>query len=177
MRRTHPQCRMTLWPRGYMGSGDKLRTKYLILYKACDYHTWQDDDSWWEKLTHNLKWLSDHVIRWGYMTNWKLNISSSARSITTKHGRLVTYGKGSPPSLQSFSRAQVIMFCLWENARIILGYWLPKNWANFSRVRENFCAFRFSTLATSISKILFPIVKKSRNILLLLVFQTTIHHL
>ena len=135
-----------------------------------------DGNSWWRKLPHNLRWLSNHLITWGHVINWKLDISSSARSITTKHGRLVTYGKRSAPSLQNFFRARVIVFCLWENARIVFGYWLPKNYANFSWIGGNFCVFRSSHLAISLSKSLFSVAKKVANIPLFLVFQITIHH-
>ena len=121
--------------------------------------------------------LSTWSRTWGHMTNWKLNISSSARLITTKHGRLVTYAKRNPPNPQSFFRAPAMVFCLWENARIIVGYWLPKNYVNFSWVGGNFCVFRFSRLAISLSKFLFSVVKKVANIPLLLVFQVTMHHL
>ena len=53
--------------------------------------TWQGGDLWWEKLTRNVRWTSDHVITWGHVTNSKLNTSSSARSLTIQHDRLVTY--------------------------------------------------------------------------------------
>ena len=55
---------MTLWPCGHMGPRDKLKTKYLLFRKAYDYHTWQGGDSWWGKLTHNLRWLSNYMITW-----------------------------------------------------------------------------------------------------------------
>ena len=42
-------------------------------------------------------WPSDHVINWSPVTNWELKISSSTRSITTKHDRLGTYGERKPP--------------------------------------------------------------------------------
>ena len=100
------------------------------------------------------------MITWGHVTHWKLNISSFARSMITKHGRLVTYGKRSPPSLESIFGARVMVFCLWENVKIIFEYWLPTNSANFSWVGENFCVFRFYILAISLSKFLFSIVKK-----------------
>ena len=56
---------------------------------AYGHQIWQGGDLWWWKLSHNVRWLSDHVIAWGRVTKWKLNISSSARSMTT---RLKTYG-------------------------------------------------------------------------------------
>ena len=49
------------------------------------------------QITHNIRWPSDHVIMWGHVTHRKLNISSFARSMTTKHDRLVTYAERSPP--------------------------------------------------------------------------------
>ena len=39
----------------------------------------------------NVRWPSDDVIMWDHVTNSKLNISSSARPLTTQHDRLVTY--------------------------------------------------------------------------------------
>ena len=39
MRSTHPQCYMTLWPRGHIEQRDKLKTKYLLFRKAYGYHT------------------------------------------------------------------------------------------------------------------------------------------
>ena len=41
--------------------------------------------------------ITDYVIAWGHVTNWRLNISFFAKSITTKHGRLVTYSERNPP--------------------------------------------------------------------------------
>ena len=156
--RTHPQCYVTLWPRCHMGSRDKLKTKYLLFHMVYDYHTWQGGDSWWGKLSHNLRWLFDHVITWCHVTNWKLNISSSTRSITTKHSRLVTYDERSPSSLQSFFCTRVMVFCVWENAHIIFWCWLSRNCSNFSYVGGIFCVFRFSTLALSQSVFLFSVV-------------------
>ena len=120
--RTHPLCHINLWPCGHMGPRDKLKTKYLLLRKAYRFHTWQGGDLWWGKLTQNLRWSSDHVITGGHVTNWKRNISSSVRSMTATHDISVAYGKRSLPSLQRFFRAQVMVFCPWENARIIFGY-------------------------------------------------------
>ena len=111
------------------------------------------------------------MITWGQVANWKRNISSSVKSTITKPGRLVTYGKWKPPTLQIFFRGQVIVLVLWENAQIIFGNWLPKNCANFSWVGENFCVFRFSALAILLSKFLFSVAKKVANIPLFSVFQ------
>ena len=80
-----PHDRLTLDPR------EKLKIKYLFFCNAFSYQTWQGGNLWWGKLIHNARWPSDHVILWGQVTNWKLNISSSTRSMTTKYGRLVTY--------------------------------------------------------------------------------------
>ena len=130
----------------------------------------------WE-LTHNLKWPSDQMIMWGDVTNWKFDICSSVRSMIAKHGRLVTYGKRNHPVCKVLFCAWVIVLCLRENARIIFGYWLDKNCANFSWVEENFFIFRFSTFAISLSKFLFSVVKKVANIPLFLVFQKILHRL
>ena len=45
-----------------------------------------------KKLTHNVRWPSDHVITWDHVTSSKLKIPSSAWSLTAQHDRLVTYG-------------------------------------------------------------------------------------
>ena len=115
MRGNHQLYHVTLWPRCHMRSRDKLKTQYLLLCKAYGHQTWQDGGLWWGKPTHNVRWPSDHVITWVYVTNWKLissiirglllkwrihlyiNIFSSASSMTTKHGDLVTCGEKSPP--------------------------------------------------------------------------------
>ena len=53
---------------------------------------------WWFMMRETHPWWpSDHVIKWSPVTNWELKISSSTRSITTKHGRLGTYGERKPP--------------------------------------------------------------------------------
>ena len=79
--------RCNLWPHGHMISHDKLKTKYLIFCKADGHQIWQSGDLWWEKLTHNVNWPSDYMITWSHVTNWKLNISLSAKSMTTKYDR------------------------------------------------------------------------------------------
>ena len=111
------------------------------------------------------------MITWGQVANWKRNISSSVKSMITKPGRLVSYEKWNPPTLQNFFRGQVIVLVLWENARIIFGNWLPKNCANFSWVGESVCVFRFSTLAILLSTFLFSVAKKVANIPLFSLFQ------
>ena len=77
-------------------SRDKLKTECLLFREGDGYQTWQRGNLWWGKLTHNVRWSSDHVITWSHLTNWQLNISLSARSVTTKHGRLGTYGERKP---------------------------------------------------------------------------------
>ena len=39
MKETHSWCHLTLWPRSRMRSRDKLKTKHLLFYKACDHQT------------------------------------------------------------------------------------------------------------------------------------------
>ena len=53
---------------------------------------------WWLMMgeTHRSR-PSGHVITWSHVTHWKLNISSSTRSVTTKHCKLGTYGERNPP--------------------------------------------------------------------------------
>ena len=80
---------MILWPRGHMRSRDKLKAKYLLFWKVYGRQTWQGGNLWWGKLTHNVRWPSDHVITRDHVTNWKLNISFPARSLATKYRRLV----------------------------------------------------------------------------------------
>ena len=70
---------MTLWLRGGMRSRDKSKIKYLFFYKADGHQTWPSGNLWWGKLTHHVRWSSDHVIAWNQVSNLKLNISPSAR--------------------------------------------------------------------------------------------------
>ena len=88
---------MTLWPRGYMRSRDKSKAKYLLSCKTYGHQMWQGGELSWGKLTHSARWPSDNVITWGHVTDWKFNIASSARCMTRKHGRLVTYDERNSP--------------------------------------------------------------------------------
>ena len=42
---------------------------YLHYHNAYGYQTWQDANlPWWDPI-HNVTWLFDHVILWGYATD------------------------------------------------------------------------------------------------------------
>ena len=83
MNRTHPWCHMTLWPSGYVRSRDKLKTLYPFFQKVCDHETLQGCYLWWDKITYNVTWLSDHLVTWGHVTKWKQNIFSWTTPVTT----------------------------------------------------------------------------------------------
>ena len=57
----------------------------------------QNADVWCGKAQNEVTWLFDHVIIRDHLSNWKHNIFSSARFMTTKFGRVVTYGDRKPP--------------------------------------------------------------------------------
>ena len=59
-------------------------TKLLLFCKFYGHKTWQGNFLWSWQLTHYLTWPSEQVVTWGHMTNWKVNISSSKRSMGTK---------------------------------------------------------------------------------------------
>ena len=84
---------MMLWPRSHMMPRDKFKANYLLFCKANGHQTWQSDELWWGKLTHN-----DPLIIWSHVTNWKLNIFPCISLMTTKHGRLGTYDERNPPT-------------------------------------------------------------------------------
>ena len=56
-----------------------------------------DQDLWWEEPTYAVIWSSDNVVMCGHVTNLKRNISSLARPMTMKLGKLMTYGKVNVP--------------------------------------------------------------------------------
>ena len=91
---------MNLWPPSHVRSRDKRKTKFLLLHSAWDYETWQDGDLWWRE-------PFDHVVTWAHVTNWKLNISPSARSVTTKQDRLGTYGERNPRHMILWQRGDL----------------------------------------------------------------------
>ena len=61
IRVTHPYCLMILWPCSYVRSRGKLKAQYLLFHKDYDYQAFQGSHLWWSKLSHNVKWLSEHV--------------------------------------------------------------------------------------------------------------------
>ena len=114
---------MTFWARGHVKWHGKLKTKYLLFCKTCGHQTCQSDDFWWGKLIHNVRWPSDYVITRRQVTNSKLNIPSSARSMTTKHGRLVTY-YGRNPTVESHDPL-TLWWCVvvWQIASLTYLLW------------------------------------------------------
>ena len=81
----------------HMRSCDKLKTKNIFFCNADGHQTWQSGKVWWGKPTHNVRWSSDHAIMWSHVTNSKLNISPTQRSMITKHGMLGPDGQRNPP--------------------------------------------------------------------------------
>ena len=71
---------------------DHYRFSYVFLAKT------DRRPAWWGITMRNTpimpQNLFDHVLMWGHMTNLKQNISSSARSIATRPGRVVAYDDG-----------------------------------------------------------------------------------
>ena len=133
---------MILWARGHVKWHDKLKTKYLLFCKTYGHQTCQGDDLWWGKLIHNVRWPSAYVITWGHVTNWKLNIPSSARSMTSKHGRLVTYGERIP-TVESNDRLTLgwcvviwqivsLTYLLWKSLWpwSLASWWLTESWTH-----------------------------------------------
>ena len=82
------------------------------------------------------------MITWGHMTNWKLNISSLARSMTTKHGWLVTYGERNPPMESHDLRTtwwfvvtwqiKSVTYSLWQGLKPqnLVSWWLTVRWTH-----------------------------------------------
>ena len=66
----------------------------------------------WEKLTHNIRWSSDHVIIRGHVTNRKLRM-------TTKHSRLVTCGERNPPMKSHDSLTAWCCVVTWEIKSVV----------------------------------------------------------
>ena len=55
---------------------------------------------WWLMIrsqNYKIKCLFDHVLMWGYVTNKKCYIFTSAGPMVTKSNRMMAYGKGWPP--------------------------------------------------------------------------------
>ena len=75
---------------------DHYRFSYVFLAKT------DIRPAWWGITMRNTpimpQNLFDHVLMWGHMTNLKQNISSSARSIATRPGRVVAYDDVTWPS-------------------------------------------------------------------------------
>ena len=87
-----------------------IETKYLLFCMAYGFQTWQDCDLWGGETIHEVVWPYNCVVSWHHMTNQKGNISSSARCMATKLGKMITYGGLNPSiklnnSLTTWSRA------------------------------------------------------------------------
>ena len=84
------------------------------------------------------------MVRWCHETNWKLNISSSVNSITTKHGRLVTYGERNQ-TMESHD-ALTIWWCVvtWQIKSVTYllwqGLWLWNLASGANRTHEVTCS-------------------------------------
>ena len=83
------------------------KPKFFLLHNACDHQTFRMETYNAGKLTHNVTWPSDHIVTWRHVTNQKQNISSSARPMATKLGRVVTYDEGNSPIMTLCSRDHV----------------------------------------------------------------------
>ena len=130
---------MTLSSIGHVRSRDKLKTECLLFRQGDGYQTWQRRNLWWGKLTHNVRWSSDHVITWSHRTNWQLNISLSARSVTTKHGRLGTYGERKP-AMESHNtltmqwcvvtrQSKSVTYPFWQGMKLGKFVWWTHPWS------------------------------------------------
>ena len=63
------------------------------------------------------------MITWGHVTNWKLNISSSTRSMITKHGRLVTYVERDSPMESNDPLTTLWCVVTWQIKRVTYPLW------------------------------------------------------
>ena len=82
---------MTTWAREVTWP---IKKKYLLFCNTYDQKSWQGSGLWWGKLIHDATWSSDHVVTWGHVANWKLNISYSTNPVTTKLNRAVSNDQG-----------------------------------------------------------------------------------
>ena len=69
VRVTYPWSHMTLWSRIHVRSRYKLKTKRLFFGKVYVHQTWQNSDLWKGEPTHQVNWLSDHVVIRVHMTS------------------------------------------------------------------------------------------------------------
>ena len=82
---------MTTWAREVTWP---IKKKYLLFCNTYDQKSWQGSGLWWGKLIHDATLSSDHVVTWGHVANWKLNISYSTNPVTTKLNRAVSNDQG-----------------------------------------------------------------------------------
>ena len=104
-------------------SGDKLKPLYLPYHSAYSHQTWKVGDfSWgapihlvtwplnhmvlldygldiqWRASIHKVTWSFNHIVLWCHVINWIFYISTCTRPMATKHGKVLTYREGLPPT-------------------------------------------------------------------------------
>ena len=74
-------------------SRDKCKTLYLDFCNAYGYLTWKNYNLRWGDPNLKVTWPFDHVVNWQMKKSY---ICTSAASMSTKLGRVVTYGQKTP---------------------------------------------------------------------------------
>ena len=74
---------------------DKFRALYLPFHNTYGPQNWQSGDLQWGNPTFKVTWPFDYVVRWQMK---KTYICTSAISMATKFGRVVTCNGGTPSS-------------------------------------------------------------------------------
>ena len=67
--------------------------------------------------------LDVHAITLGHVTNWKQNISSCARAMATKPGRLMTYGERNPSTKSHDPLKTWWCVVTWQIKRVKCSLW------------------------------------------------------
>ena len=97
MRISHLESHTTLWTRGHVRSSDKLKTLYLHYHNAYDHQTARGAYIPWGASFHKVRRSFDQAVFPGdHVTNYRRYISTTARSMTIKFGKVVGYYKGLP---------------------------------------------------------------------------------
>ena len=76
-------------------SRDKCKALYLLFRNTYGPQNWQSSNLWWGEPTFKVLWPFNHVVIWQIQTVY---ICTSAISMATKLGRVVTWGGGGQSS-------------------------------------------------------------------------------
>ena len=105
---SHPWTPMTLYWSCHVTPRGKLNTSYLQLYKTRGHQTRQDADLQWEVPILIALWPFDLVTKLSSLEIWKIDISTMARHMVSKLGRVPTYGRKF--STQTFNSSPTFCF-------------------------------------------------------------------